>query len=246
MMKRISTIIILSLSGLQVFGQELIVKNIEYKNNLVELTYNIQDTLVGRYYTVRLYSSYDNFLSPLKDVTGDVGLEIKPGGDRVITWDAAKELGSSFSGSVSLELRGRIYVPFINIDWFEDIKSLKQKHKYNITWTGGRPTNILNFDLYRGDTKITTFPNVANVGHYELMLPKQVPPGKNYRFRISDSKNKDEVVFSHPFRIKRSIPLAATASVPILAAAGIYLVLTNLDQGPSEIPDPNVDFENPN
>ena len=245
-MKRIIISLTIIITGLIATGQELNVTNIEFLNNKVAITYNIADTLVGRNYTIRLYSSYDNYLTPLKDVSGDIGLEIKPGGDRTIIWDASKELGSSFNGNIALEVRARIYVPFINIDWFEDVKTLKQKHKYNITWTGGRPTNVLNFDLYRGETKITTFPNVANVGHYELILSQQVPPGKDYRFRISDTKNKDEVVYTHQFKINRRIPLAITAAVPSVLATAIYIYLSGLDKGPQEIGDPQVDFNTPN
>ena len=201
---------------LSVKSQTVEIVNIGIDDGKVNMLFNIVDTLVGRYYTVRVYSSKDNYLNPLKELSGDVGMEVSPGFGKEIVWDAAKELGSSYDGELSLEIRARVYIPFINVDSFSDIETITRKRKRNITWTGGRASNVLNFDLYREDEKIITFSNVANVGHYLLELPVHTKPGKGYYFIISDSKNKDEVVRTSEFKVKRKTPLLLK-KIPILS-----------------------------
>lgn len=230
------------ITGYKAQSQQVEITNIEYTDNKVEVTYNLLDSIVGRYYTIRLYSSKDNFLNPLEKVSGEVGMEIKPGSTKKITWDASHELGSSFKGKVALELRGRVFVPFINMEGFEDIQVMKRKRDYNIIWTGGRPQNILNFNLYKGEQKVQTFANIANVGHYKLQLPAHTKPGKDYRFVIADTKNKDEVVRTGQFRIKRKVPLIIKI-VPAAIVAGAIVYFSgqsSASAGSPEftIPDP--------
>ncbi len=237
-MHRLILLIISIVIGTSVINaQELQINNIEFSENLIKVKYEVNDTLVGRVYTVRAYASHDNFLNPLKQVTGDVGHEILPGGERTLRWDAVKELGAAFDGDIAIELRARIYVPFINVPWFNDVKSLKKKLDYNVTWAGGRSGNVLNFELYNSkNEKVATFPNVANVGHFNLTIPKTVKSGKGYRFKISDSKNADEVVFTPRFTVKRKVPLIVTVMVPFIAVgSGAYAAM---QLTPDQIQDP--------
>jgi hypothetical protein len=169
-----------------------------------------------------------------------VGLEVKPGNNNKFSWDAKAELGENFSGSVSLEIRGKLYIPFVRFGGFDEYKAIKRLKPYEITWSGGTPQNILNFDLYRGEKKVMTFPNIANVGHYKLTLPKDVKPGKDYRLRISDTKNKDEVVYTGAFIVKRKTPLLLKI-LPVLALGYAATLLGGGgDSGPGNIPDPIV------
>lgn len=224
-------------------AQSVNITNIEFNDNKVHVTYDLEDSIVGRYYSIRLYSSEDNFLNPLEQGKGEIGMEIKPGTGKKITWDARKELGSGFKGKVSLELRGRVFVPFINMEGFEDIQTIKRKRDYNIVWTGGRPQNILNFNLYKGEQKVQTFANIANVGHYKMQLPVHTKPGKDYRFVIADTKNKDEVVRTGQFRVKRKVPLILKiVPAAILSGAIFYFAgQSSSSAAPGEefsIPDP--------
>lgn len=217
-------------------AQQFVIKRIELANQQVIVHYDLLDTVSGRTYSMNVYASNDNFINPLQKIGGDVGLEIKPGNNKNFTWDAKAELGENFSGSISLEIRGKLFIPFIRFAGFDEYKAIKRLKPYEITWSGGSPQNILNFDLYKGDRKVATFPNVANVGHYKMTLPKDVKPGKNYRLRISDTKNKEDVVYTGLFTVKRKTPLLLKV-LPVLAI-GYLATLLGGDSGPSDIPDP--------
>ena len=116
-------------------------------------------------------------------------------------------------------------------------KTFKRLRPTEITWTGGTQQNILNFDLYKGEDKITSFPNIANVGHYTMTIPTTVKPGKGYKFKITDTKNKDQIVYSASFGVTRKIPLILKIlPVGLLGAAG-YLAASG-NKGPSNTPDP--------
>jgi hypothetical protein len=214
----------------QLWAQQFSITRVEMLEGKVITHYNLLDTVKERKYTVNVYASRDNFITPLQKVSGDVGFEVTPGLNKKIVWDAPVELGPTFSGKVSLEIRGRVFIPFIRMDKMN--KTFKRSKNYEITWKGGRSNNIMNFDLYRGDEKVHTFANVANAGHYAMRIPNGVKPG-TYRLRISDTKNKDEVVLTEPFAIKRKVPIL----VKVLPVVAIAAVITTLGGGPEKTPD---------
>lgn len=218
-------------------AQHFNIKRVELAEQKVVVHYDLTDTVKGRTYSISVYRSNDNYLNPLQQVTGDIGREVKPGINKKLSWDAQTELGADFNGSVSLEIRGKLYIPFVRFDGFNEYKVIKRLKPYQVTWSGGTSQNILNFDLYKGDKKVLTIPNIANVGNYKLTLPKDVKPGKDYRFRISDTKNKDEVVETGNFIVKRKTPLLLKI-LPIVAIGTGVALLSGGDDGPGNIPDP--------
>lgn len=219
-------------------GQSIELKFVEIKQNKVVVHFDILDSLEARFYSIRVYSSVDGFLNPLEKVSGDAGLEVRPGKNKTVTWAASEELNSTFKDKVSLEIRGRIFIPFINTESINQYKVFKRKRKYDLTWKGGSPQNVLNFDLYKGEKKVTSFPNLANVGHHTFEFPNHVRPGNDYRFRISDAKNNEEVVFTSQFKLKRKVPLLLKV-VPLL---GVGLVLNLLLQSNSDPVDSDLEL----
>lgn len=212
-----------------VSAQEFAIKKVELLGDKLLIHYDLIDTVKNRHYTINVFSSRDNFLHPLQRVTGDAGLEVVPGKNRKIVWAAKDELGNQFDGKVALEVRGRLYIPFVRFKGFEDYKIVKRGKPYILTWTGGTRQNILNFELYRGDHKVWAQPPVANTGSHEIVIPTHVKPGTDYHFRITDTKNKDDIVNTGSFRIKRKIPLALKI-VPLFVVAGVAYWLTQSDE----------------
>ncbi|HQQ96305.1 MAG TPA: Ser-Thr-rich GPI-anchored membrane family protein [Cyclobacteriaceae bacterium] len=217
------------------YSQNFAIRRVEMAGDNINVYYDLVDSVAARTYTVSVFSSQDNFVTALDKVSGDVGLEVRPGRNRKITWRAKEALGGDFTGKVGLEVRGRLYIPFVRLDGLNT--TFKRLRPTAITWTGGTQQNILNFDLYRGEEKITSFPNIANVGNYTMTIPSTVKPGSGYRFKITDTKNKDQIVYSPPFAVKRKVSLLLKA-VPVALLGGAVFVLTSGNKGPQNIPDP--------
>lgn len=214
-------------------AQEFTIKSIELTAEQVIVYYDLVDTTKNRTYTVFVYSSRDNFLAPLTKLSGDVGMEVKPGKNRRVVWSSKEELGAAFDGDVELEIRGRVYVPFIRFEGFEDIAVRKRTVPFLVKWSGGSRQNILDFQLWRGEKLVYTFPNVPNAYEYKLVIPRSVKPGDDYYLKIADTKNKEQVVVTPKFIVKRKIPLVAKV-VTLLGLGYLTYVLT---KGPEEIPD---------
>jgi len=223
--------------GMHAHAQEFIIKTIELTPDQVILHYNLIDSTKNRTYTVYVYSSRDNFLAPLTKVSGDMGLEVKPGKNRRITWNSKEELGSLFVGDVELEVRGKVYIPFIRFDGFNEVKSRKRAVPFLVKWSGGTQQNILNFQLYKNEKLVYTFPNVPNSHEYKLTIPSSVKPGDNYRLKVSDSKNKDQQMVSSGFNIKRKFPLLLKA-LPVIALGGAAFALAGGSSGSTDLSEP--------
>lgn len=222
-------------------AQEFSIRKVEVAGTDVLVYYDLLDTVKARTYTINLYSSLDSFVTPLTKVGGDLGLEVKPGRNRKITWRAKEELGPDFDGKVGLEVRGKLYVPFIRFQGFKETMVRKRGVPFDVVWSGGRATSLINFELLRGDELVAVPHNnvAATVGKVTLRIPTNVKPGDNYRFRIVDSKNKDDVIYTDPFTVKRKIPLLVKALPVAIAGFIAYKVLTKEDPVTTpEIQDP--------
>src|SRR4051812_7433467 len=71
---------------------------IDSATNTVNILYDLQGAMEGQLYQVNLYSSHNNFSSPLSFVNGDVGDGITPGTDKQIVWQPKELL--NFNGQL--------------------------------------------------------------------------------------------------------------------------------------------------
>jgi hypothetical protein len=213
---------------LPLMGQEIQITNVNLKGDLVEVHYNLLDERIDRSYSVNLYTSKDNFIQPMEAVKGDRGVDIAVGENKVLIWNAKEEFGEDFDGAVSLELKGNFYVPFITLDGLETGKEFKRGQANDFIWSGGRGDNVLNFELYNGDNLVKTFEERPNIGNTALTIPASVKPGDNYRYRISDTRNRDEVVFTNTFIVKRKYPLGAKIGAAFVIGVGVGILIKSL------------------
>ncbi len=227
-MRILSGISLLSiLLGNTIYAQEVKIREVKLADSLVEVHYELLDDNPDRSFTISLYTSRDNFIQPLNAVEGDVGIDIKVGGNKVAYWNAKKELGRDFNGALSLEIKGNIYIPFITLDGLEEGMVFKRGKPNDFIWSGGRGDNVLNFELYRGNNLIKVFEERPNIGNTSLIIPTDVKPGHNYRYRISDTRNKDEVVFTNTFTIKRKVPLAVKIGLAAIVGGVVGYIIGN-------------------
>ena len=232
-MKILTTILLLLTSVYITYAQEVIITDIKRVADKIEVRYDIIDEKPDHSYSMQLYSSQDNFIQPLENVEGDVGIDIPVGGNKKITWNAKEALGADFDGTLVLELKGSLYVPFITFEGLEEGAIFKRGKPHDLTWSGGRGDNILNFELYRGDNLVKSFEERPNVGNTRLIIPTDVKPGKNYRLMISDTRNREEVIYTSTFIIKRKVPLGLKIGIGVLVGGIVgYLVGSGTTEEP--------------
>ena len=224
----------LALATGKITAQTFAITQVEMEVVKLNIYYVLQDADATNRYIIKLFSSRDNYSTPLKSVTGDIGVAVIPGNNKKIVFNISEEFGADFEDKISFQIRGSIYVPFIKLN--ESYAKLKRDKSYEFTWTGGTEKEILNIELVSGDKKIMDFPSFSNEQKYNLKLPASLKIGIPYRLRIYDNNNGDRVVFTNEFLVQRKIPLVVKA-LPIVALGAIFFFVSRSSTS-NHLPDP--------
>lgn len=228
---------LLVLAAASSMGQTISIKRIELIGEKVVIHFDLDDSNPNNAYLLNLYASKDNFATPLQKVTGDVGMDVKPGAGKKVEWMILQEFGG-YKGKLALEIRGKVYVPFVRLQDFGTGKSFRRGKGYNVNWKPGN-SNPVNIDLYKGSQRISGENNHPNNGNYTMFIPAGTKPGKDYRLKITDSRNSEEVIYTNTFKIQPKIPVLVKA-LPIAAVAGVvaWVILKDKPVNEDEINDP--------
>jgi hypothetical protein len=226
-------------------AQKIFIRKIELAQEKIIVTYDLEDSNPNNQYKIALYSSKDKFSAPLTKVKGDVGTEVNPGLGRKIEWNVIEEYGA-YAGSISLELRGIVFIPFVRIKDLESGTKFKRGKTYAVNWRPGN-TNPIHIELYKGSDRVGGELNHPNNGVYSLTIPAKAKSGKDYRLKITDSRKPDEIIYSEYFQVKPKFPLVLKA-VPVVAA-GVLIATLSGGGGSGETPKatiPNPGFPSGN
>ena len=234
-MRRTTVLVLLLLSGTMIYAQNVAVKKVELAGDKIIVYYDLEDSNQNNDYQIFLYSSQNNFATALSHVTGDVGNEVKPGANRKITWNIKEELGP-YKGKLALEVRGKVYAPFVKLQGFEIHKKYKRGKSYTISWKANSPTPI-HIELYKGSQKLSGETNHPNNGLYSISFSTKSKPGKDYRLKFTDSRNSDEIVYTPYFQVSPKIPLLLKVA-PIVIAGALAPML--FKEKPTDDPDDEV------
>lgn len=242
----ISFIVLVFIYGFSVSAQTIAISWVEIAGSKIIVHYDLESANPNHEFTINLFSSKDNFSSPLTKVTGDVGNEIKPGKDKKIVWDVIAELGN-YRGDLELEVRGKLYTPFMKLSGFDASKKYKRGKTYPLVWTSGNMGGQIDVELYDGQTRVHSERGVPNTGKLEWVIPANVKPGSDYRLKFTDTRNREEVIFTKPFSIVPRTPTPVKLVAVLVTAGGIAAALTLLSgetggtsgnlPGPPPIPD---------
>jgi len=204
-------------------AQTVTIKKVELAGERVIVHFDLDDANSNHEFLLNLFSSNDNFTAPLSKVSGDVGPEVKPGLNKRIAWDILKEYGG-YKGKLSLEIRGKVYVPFVKLQNFETEKSYKRGKTYLLSLKAGN-TDPIHIELYKGSQRISGEMNHPNNGTYALTVPSNAAKGDDYRLKITDSKSNEEVIYSPFFKVRPKIPLLVKV-LPVVVVAGAVVALS--------------------
>lgn len=220
MVSKHNLFLILALAaGLAAKAQTVTISWVEIAGTRIIVHYDLESSNPNHEFSISLFSSKDNFSAPLTKVTGDVGNEIKAGKDKKIIWDVIAELGS-FKGDLELEVRGKIFVPFLRLTGFDASKNYKRGKSYPLVWTSGNMGGQVDIELYDGQTRVTSDRGVANSGKFEWVIPASVKPGSNYRLKFTNTKEREEVIYTKEFRIVPKMPMAVKALIGLAVVGG--------------------------
>jgi hypothetical protein len=203
-------------------AQTVNITKIELAGDNVVVHYNLDDSNPNNEYKLELYGSRDNFIAPLTKVKGDVGPEVKPGADRKIEWNIREEYGA-YKGKVALEVKGKVYIPFVKLQNFNTEKKYKRGTSMNLAWKAGN-ANPVSIELYKGGQRISGDNSIPNNGSHTLYIPSNAKPGDDYRLKISDARNSEDVLYSNNFAVKTKVPLLVKI-LPVVAIAGAVAFL---------------------
>lgn len=231
LIKRFLFIFTLALST-QVYAQTFTIINTEAKGGKVYVDFQITGKYDNERYRVQLYSSKDNFQSPLQNVTGPIagGKEITQSqGPFQVVWDAQREL-KEFEGNIQLELRGQVsYVPIHT----EQTPSAKQGKSTLITWGGGNPQDQIKIDLIQNGQDVKTLGQVTNSGQFNWDVGKSIPKGAGYKIKLTNTGNSGETEESGTFKVsKKGGAMVFIIPLAVVAAGGGAYVLLGSDDAP--------------
>lgn len=221
-MRLIVTIGVLLASITPALCQLVQINKVELAGEKIIVHYDLEDTTPGHEYLLNLYSSVDNYNAPLAKVTGDIGTEVKPGAEKKVEWAIRDEYGG-YKGKIALEIRGRVYVPFVKLTNFKVSGSYKRGKSYPLQWKPGA-NNPINVELYKGNLRVSGVSDLPNSGSFMLDIPAKAKTGGDYKLKISDTRNGDEVIWTSPFTVKNKVPLLLKI-LPVAAIGGAAAAL---------------------
>lgn len=217
--------LVLLLFGPVANAQTLVIRQVQLVLDKVIVTYDLEDNNPNNQYFLNLYTSKDNFGTALKNVTGDVGPDVKPGTGKKIEWSIMQEYGN-YKGKLSLEVRGKVYVPVVRLQNFDTKKSYKRGTSHNLHWKPGN-NNPINIELFKGGQRISGDMNIPNNGGHPFFFPKDAKPGKDYRLKITDPKNPDEVLYTGYFKVAPKLPMYIKLAPVLLAGVLVAVLVSN-------------------
>lgn len=221
----IGTILLWTVSYIQ--AQNIQNFTFKFEGDKIRATYDLTGETAERY-TITLFSSANDFTTPLKYVTGDVGEDVTPGTNKSILWDARREF-AEFKGSIKLKIKYKIQ----SFQTFTEIapdSKFKKGKTVTIKWYDGPKSLSTNLDLYRNDelVRAVTLDKTGIIWSWDV--PKDLKPGSNYKFKTFINGKS---AYSPEFRITRKIPLPliiTAAAVTVVVVVAIISMTTKDDE----------------
>ena len=215
-------------------AQEFRVLNISQDNGKVNISFKITPKYAMERYTVEVFSSHDNYQTPLQYVTGDIEGEIESSDQTYqVVGDARKEL-VTYTGQVQLELKGE--VTYLPIHPGKDQVKAKQKKTSTLKWTGGNTSDQVKIELLRNGNVFAEIARTNNSGSYDWAVTREVAKGKGYQLRFTNLNNEGELYETAPFKVGGKLNLVVVG-VPVVAGIVAVIVLLGGDGG-ADLPDP--------
>ncbi len=183
------------------------------------ITFDLITDSAGDKFDVAVYASNNNFNSPLRLVSGDIGSSVEAGTAKRIVWSARTELGN-FKGDLSFELRATVVAVFSQTS---KLAAVKRGTSVPLGWHGGKKDEDVKIELLKAGTSVRTLSSSGNNGKYDWSIPGDQKPGKDYQIRMTNGR---EISTSNNFQIKHKIPTLLKVA-PVVVVAGVLVAISS-------------------
>lgn len=211
---------VLIVFSLPLFGQRKENLRAAFANGKVTILYNVTGGKERQTYSIQVFGSHNNYSSPLRLVTGDVGDGVKGGNDRKVVWDAEAEL-VTFSGGITFRIQGELVPLKLNVIRPAVGGTLRRGKGVLILWEGGLPDQNVRIELFRGNERVTLAGDSKNTGSYSWNVPKDLAKGP-YTLHMNCGQEK---TISEIFTVKAKIPMGLKVAAGVLVAWAIVLLI---------------------
>jgi hypothetical protein len=196
----------------------------------VIITYDISGAS-GKKYRVTVYSSHNNFSTPLSMVSGDVN-EVTAGTGKRIEWNARGEM-VEYSGDITFELRADPVAAALAVKTPSGVKKGKTA---TISFEGTNPGENVRLDLIKSGVVVNQIGNTSDAGRYVWTVPSDVEKGSDYQVRLTAGAR---TATSGSFNIKsKTSPLVYIIPGVVVVGAVVFLVTKGKDKGSEDLPTP--------
>ncbi len=214
----------------------------EFDGEKVIIVYDLLAEQDDDRFSVQLFSSHDNFQNSLSLLIGDAGQVVQPGASRRITWDAKSSLPADFDDDVTFKVRASLTVALDHPTRLEvrplDFAAYKRGGKLNMEWNGGKESDSISIELFKGNKVIRKLAEVGNKHMFSWSIPGKLKPGNDYTIRISRLTNSDIQSVSQPFAIRPRMSLWVKL-IPVAIVGGVVAILSGSGSG-SHHEDPDL------
>ncbi len=236
-----SLILSLTLSS-TVSAQRLANISAIFDDEKVLITYDLLAEHADDKFSVQVYSSHDNFQSPLSLLVGDAGENIIPGNTRRITWDAKRSLPTDFTGVITFKIKARTLVALHHPMRLElkplHSTSYKKGGRLNIEWNGGKQGELIAIELLKGNNVIKKIADVENNNVYSWSISAREKKSSGYSLRITKVADQNVSATSQTFRITPKIQTWIKLT-PLIIIGGVVAILASKpDEEEPDLPGP--------
>lgn len=217
-------LILICTFSISAFSQKLENLKAVSAGDRIIITYDLNAEVPSDKYDVQIYSSYNNFSSPLKYLIGDVGNSLTSGIGKRIEWEAKKELGN-FKGDLSFEIRAEIKAIFA---FKNSVMNTKRGKPLTVAWRGGLKNEEVRVVLLKEGVEQSSLATVNNTGNYQWTVPSKQKTGGGYQVQLVNGK---ETITSGHFSINHKIPMILKILPVAIIGAVVALTSGSKDSG---------------
>lgn len=204
----------------------------------VLITYDITGASQGQKFRVTVYSSHNNYSTPLSQVSGDVN-EVTAGNGKRIEWNAKGEM-VEYSGDITFELRADPIAPPVAPLSVKTPSGVKKGKTATISYEGVAPGENVKLELVKSGLVVNQIGNTSDPGRYVWAVPSDVEKGSDYQVRITaGSRTANSGSFSVK---KKTSPLVYIIPGVVVVGVVVFLVTrSDPDEGgggSKDLPEP--------